>query len=101
MMRWFWDHYLADPSQGDDPLASPLRAPDLSGLPPAYIITAEFDPLRDEGEALVARLRDAGVSVTHERYDGHIHGFWQMPGVFPTATTAAEDVATALKAAMA
>ena len=101
MMRWFWDHYLVDESQGEDPLASPLRASDLSGLPPAYVITAEFDPLRDEGEAFAERLREAGVAVTHERYDGHIHGFFQMPAAFPTATTAAEDVATALQAAMA
>lgn len=100
MMRWFWDHYLVDESQGEDPLASPLRASDLSGLPPAYVITAEFDPLRDEGEAFAARLAADGVTVTHKRYDGHIHAFWQMPGVFPTAATAAEDVAAALKAAM-
>jgi acetyl esterase len=100
MMAWFWDHYLADESQGKDPLASPLQAADLSGLPPAFVITAEFDPLRDEGEAYAQRLEAAGVPVTHKRYDGHIHAFWQMPGVFPTAVTAGEEAAEALKQAM-
>jgi acetyl esterase len=101
MMRWFWDHYLADGDQGADPLASPLRASDLSGLPAAYVITAEFDPLRDEGEAFAARLSDAGVAVTCDRYDGHIQGLFQMPGTFPTATTAAEEIAAAMRATMA
>lgn len=101
MMRWFWDHYLPEASHGKDPLASPLQATDLSGLPPAYVLTAEFDPLRDEGEAFAARLSEAGVAVTQKRYDGHIHAFWQMPGVFPTAVSAAEDAAAAMKAAMA
>ena len=57
MMRWFWNHYLARPEDGANPYASPLRAASLAGLPPAHVITAEFDPLRDEGEALAARLR--------------------------------------------
>jgi acetyl esterase len=101
MMAWFWDHYLADESQGKDPLASPLQAADLSGLPPAFVLTAEFDPLRDEGEAYADRLEEAGVPVTRKRYDGHIHAFWQMPGVFPSAVTAAEEAAAAMQGAMA
>jgi acetyl esterase len=99
MMVWFWDHYLANPSDGDNPLASPLRAKDLAGLPPAHVFTAEFDPLRDEGEAFAARLVGAGVAVSHTRYDGQIHGFWTMLAVMPAATTAADEASAALRKA--
>ncbi len=101
MMVWFWDHYLNGPGDGDNPLASPLRAKDLSGLPPALVLTAEFDPLRDEGEAFAARLAGAGVSVSHTRYDGQIHGFWTMLAVMPAATKAADEAADALRKAFA
>lgn len=80
-MEWFWDHYLASPDDGDNPYASPLKAPDLSGLPPAMVVTAEFDPLRDEGSAYADRLQEAGVQVKASRYDGVIHGFFWMGGV--------------------
>ncbi len=72
-MKWFWDHYLATPEDGTHPYASPLRAPDLSGLPPALVQTAEFDPLRDEGRAYADRLSAAGVPVTYRCYEGMLH----------------------------
>ncbi len=72
LMRWFWDHY-ADVADRNDPRASPLRAPDLSGLPPAVVVTCEFDPLRDEGAAYAEALAAAGVEVTHLPQRGHIH----------------------------
>lgn len=78
MMQWFWHHYLERAEDGQDPLAAPLRAEDLSGLPPATVVTAEYDPLRDEGEAYARRLDEAGVPTQAVRYDGVIHGFVSM-----------------------
>ncbi len=101
MMQWFWSHYVSGPADSDNPLASPARAKDLGGLPPAMVITAEFDPLRDEGEAYAAKLTAAGVPCEHTRYDGQIHAFWQMPGIFPAAHKAADAAGAALRAAFA
>ena len=74
-MKWFWNHYLHGEEDGRNPYASPSRAGDLRSLPPAFVLTAEFDPLRDEGEAYAARLRECGVVVKVTRYDGMIHDF--------------------------
>jgi acetyl esterase len=74
-MEWFWGHYLGPGADGTHPHASPLRATNLRGLPPAFISTAEFDPLRDEGEEYARRLAAAGVPVTAKRYDGMVHMF--------------------------
>jgi acetyl esterase len=85
--------YLATPEDGASPLASPLRASDLSGLPAATVITAEYDPLRDEGELYAKRLAEAGVPAEVIRYDGMIHGFFTMVGELDAARTAVLDAA--------
>jgi acetyl esterase len=80
-MAWFWDHYLADPSQAAHPHASPLRSNNLSGLPPALVMTAEYDPLRDEGEYYGQALQAAGVPTEIARWDGMNHGFFFFVGI--------------------
>ncbi len=96
-MDWFTGHYLARPQDALDPRASPLLATNLSWLPPALLITAEFDPLRDEGEAYVKRLEEAGVPVVCTRYAGVIHGFISMAGLLSEGRRAIGQVAQALK----
>ena len=98
-MLWFWGHYLSSDADGANPLASPLRAKDLHGLPPAFVMTAEYDPLRDEAETYASRLREAGVAVTTKRYDGAIHGFFSMGNVLSAGKQGMEDAAAALRAA--
>jgi acetyl esterase len=82
-MVWFWDHYAPDPGDRASADASPLRAADLSGLPPAVVLTAEHDVLREEGEAYAERLRQAGVPVRFKRFEGQMHGFFTMVNVLP------------------
>jgi len=98
-MRWFWGHYLAKPASGSEAFASPLRAESLKRLPPALVITAEFDPLRDEGEAYAGRLREAGVPTTLSRYHGQIHGFFSMGDLIDAGKAAVREAAAALRAA--
>jgi acetyl esterase len=98
-MEWFRSHYLASPEDGRNPYASPLLADDLRGLPPALVITAECDPLRDEGEAYARRLEEAGVPVTCTRYAGMIHPFFTLGGVIPQTHQAVQQVADALRRA--
>jgi acetyl esterase len=99
-MKWFWAHYLSDPAEGGHPHASPLRA-DLSGLPPALVITAEYDPLRDEGERYADRLRAAGVPAARTRYDGVNHGFMFWVGVVDKAGAAMSEACDWLRGVFA
>jgi len=77
-MIWFWDHYVPDAAQRAEPDASPIRATTLEGLPPAVVLTAEHDVLRDEGEAYAEALREAGVEVDFRRHEGQMHGFFTL-----------------------
>src|SRR5215217_8953044 len=95
-MRRYWNLYLGG-ADGLQPDTSPLRADDLAGLPPAYVLTAEFDVLRDEGEAMVEKLREAGVEVTHRRFEGTIHGFWRWLAATDVTREAVDEVAGALR----
>jgi acetyl esterase len=102
-MEWFWDQYV--PAGGavprEDPRVSPSHAEDLSKLPRAHVITAEFDPLRDEGERYAKRLEQAGIPVRLDRVDGHLHGFFSNPHVFDAAEASISEAAEELRTALA
>jgi acetyl esterase len=100
-MVWYWEHYLKADADAANPYAAPLQAQDLRNLPPALVITAEYDPLRDEGEAYAHRLEAAGVTATCTRYDGMIHGFFGMAAAIDKGKQAIAQASAALKAAFA
>lgn len=98
LMKWFWDHYVPDPADRCHHEVSPLRAVHLRGTAPALVITAAHDVLRDEGEAYVERLRQAGVPTVHRRWPGQMHGFFSMVDLLPAAAEALDYIAGALRA---
>lgn len=100
-MLWFWDHYVPDVADRHHPHVSPLRAEDLSGLPPALVLTAEHDVLSDEGAAYAAALADAGVPVDFEQMAGQMHGFFTMVNIVPGSAVAIERVGAAIDRALA
>ncbi|MBL8231412.1 MAG: alpha/beta hydrolase, partial [Bryobacterales bacterium] len=97
LMEWFRGHYLPSAQDARNPYASPLLTPDLSGLPPALILTAECDPLRDEGERYAARLEESGVAVTLSRYAGMIHPFFSWTALIPQSMEAIAQVARVVR----
>ncbi|CDO34478.1 alpha/beta hydrolase [Novosphingobium sp. KN65.2] len=101
MMQWFWDHYVGPRNSGHVPLATVHRTEDLAGLPPATVITAEFDPLRDEGMAYAARLAGAGVPTEAEIAPGMIHGFASMFSAVPDALPYLDRASARLREALA
>jgi acetyl esterase len=96
-MMWFWDHYAPDPFGRLHPDASPLRSADTSNLPPAVVVTAEHDVLRDEGEIYATRMIKSGVAVQHRRFAGQMHGFFTMVDVLPGSREAIAYVAGAVR----
>ncbi|MGQ0467767.1 MAG: alpha/beta hydrolase [Sporichthyaceae bacterium] len=100
-MEWLLGHYLSDPAHAELVDASPGLAADLSGLPPALVITAEFDPLCDDGEFYAEALRSAGVEVVLSRYDGAIHGFWNFFALLKIGRQAMDESTAWLRAKLA
>jgi acetyl esterase/lipase len=96
LMKWFWDHY-ADPADRTNPKASPLLATDLSNLPPALVVTCEFDPLSDEGTAYAEAMREAGISVTHLAAPGQIHTSLTAVDMVISGAPVREEMGVALR----
>ncbi|MEM8766478.1 MAG: alpha/beta hydrolase [Pseudomonadota bacterium] len=99
-MVWFWDTYCPDASRRGEPAASPLLADSLAGLPPALVVTAQYDPLRDEGNAYAEALKAAGGQAELRCYDGLVHDFLATAALFPSSKAAFDEVAAALKSAL-
>jgi acetyl esterase len=99
-MEWFHDLYLPNPADRMTPEAAPLRAERLENLPPAIVITAEYDPLRDDGLAYVERLREAGVPVSHHHYDDMIHSFFSLIDLIDRGNEAVEQVGGEVRGAV-
>jgi acetyl esterase len=99
-IQYFWNQYVGSAEDGANPYCSPLLADDHHGLPPAMIVTAEFDPLEDEGRAYAGILEQAGVPVSLRQYDGMIHGFLWMAGVFDRTGELLNDIGGELRAVM-
>ena len=100
-MEWFWVQYMGDEAHRSHPYAAPLKADSVASLPPAYVVTAHYDPLRDEGEAYAKALLEAAVPVTFERYHGQIHGFVSMIDMIGDAKRVAAKTDFFLKSAFA
>jgi acetyl esterase len=100
-MQWFWEHYLQTSADANNPYAAPLVATDLSNVPPALVITAECDPLCDEGAAYAQRLSAAGIPTTYTCYPGMIHGFFAMPALLDKGKQAVAEASAALRQAFA
>ena len=100
-MDWYKERYLTDPAEALDPRVSPLLSEDLTGLPPAYVAVAGFDPLRDEGEAYARRLKEAGVPTTLRRHSGLIHGIINATGIGQAGKSALQEAAGALRVGLA
>ncbi|HYM30306.1 MAG TPA: alpha/beta hydrolase fold domain-containing protein, partial [Candidatus Cybelea sp.] len=98
-IRWYTAQYLNGPKDIADWRASPLRARNLANLPPALVITAGFDPLRDEGKAYADKLKAAGVAVTYRCFESMVHGFFNMAGVIAEGHRGHDEAAAALRAA--
>jgi acetyl esterase len=94
---WYWQQYAGSPADLTHPDLAPLRSDRLGTLPPTLVVTAEHDPLRDEGEHLAVRLAEEGVEVVSTRYQGQLHGFWRHPAVFPAAEPLMGQVAAYLR----
>ncbi len=98
-INYYYNHYVPAGTDRKHVLLSPFYAASFTGLPPAHMITAEFDPLRDEGEAYAKKLKEAGVPVTCTRYEGMIHAFFSLDGMLDQGKKAIDEAATALRSA--